>query len=731
MLNLDKLQQIEGLSVYGDDSQANLFYVLADQPRFRIDDVTKKPVFKFIKYKMPVGRPDGSKGGGFVIFDSNFVVPDDKMNKIQSVIDSQLQNSGWKDASGQPLKAQIGRITFTSGTASLTLLDSGGALVSKIESVGKPSLYGSLLCSFTAELTPEGATVVEAAMKGSGGVAQIAYDLHCSATLPPITGRVWFYASKFYSFYQSVDKSGGSWDSSDNTEVDKMRESFTSSQAGGVYFDFSHLDLSNPDAAKQTKEAITNWGWSQIDQAVKTAVLPDIKAAEDRGDHGMEHIQKMQSTWESSSFDRSIAEKEAIDFHLIPQGTLPNITDMGFKWQDFFLEVDANDPFFAQINATVAVNADFDRFGIDSVDVHLEYTKTSPATIKDFHLKKPDDVGAFASDTANGDMNYAYSFSVNYKDQGQAYQSALTTTDKGHITINANDLGILYVGISVGSVDFIKTPQVQVAIRYPDADANGQPVNQQFTFDKDKKSDHMVAVILKPITKAYQYQITYIMADGTQVGTDWTDHQASELYINSPFVLATFSFLAEGDFANNFANSIDNIFLKMKYTDAANKIEQESDFLFTAANRSHDWQIPVIRQGKGQITYAGVVSYKNHTTENIPDTSSTSSLITFGPPNQAVVTVTPDPALIDFTKVKLIKLDFEYADKTNNIDIHQEIVVKQQGASPPSWTFYAKDPNKTSYSYGATFYMATDPPSVVKQAPATSSDGDLILMMPS
>ena len=71
--------------------------------------------------------------------------------------------------------------------------------------------------------------------------------------------------------------------------------------------------------------------------------------------------------------------------------------------------------------------------------------------------------------------------------------------------------------------------------------------------------------------------MTYIMADGTQMVTDWTQNQSSTLFINSPFVLHTFSFLAEGD----FNAGIDNIFLKMKYTDAANKIEQDSDFTFT------------------------------------------------------------------------------------------------------------------------------------------------------
>lgn len=726
MLMLDTKMSIEGLDVYGDDSQQNLFYVVPDQPRLRIDEVTKKPIFTLIKYKLPIDRPDGKKGGGFVIFDSTFTVPDDKLKTIQTKLDSKVQASGIRDRNGQPMKAEIGHIQFIKGTASLILLDSGGALVTKIQSPGKPSLFGSLICSFTAELSPEGATVMEALMKGGRGVAQVSYDMTFPATLPPITGHVWFNASKFYSFYQSVDKSGGSWDSSNDTEVDRMHESFTSSQCGDVWFDFSKLAYLPADTAKQIHDAIYNWGWGQIDAAVKTAILPDIKAAEDRGDHGMDHIKKVQSTWESSSFYRSISEKEGVDFESPFGGTLPSVTEMGFNWKDFYVEVDANDPFFAQIRSSFAVNADFDRFGIDSVDVHCEYTKTNPATITDFHFKKPDDVGKFDSDTANGDMAYAYSFSVNYKDQSKPYESPLIQTNKGQITINANELGILYIGLSIGSVDFDKTPQVQVAVRYPDSDANGHPVSQQFDFTKDKKSDRMLAVLLKPVDKDYEYQITYIMVDGTQVVTQWQKNNSNQLYINSPFVTHTFSFLAEGD----FTGSIDNIFLKMKYSDPANHVQQDADYTFTAQNRSKDWQIPIISGGQGTITYSGVISYKNHTSEEIGPVETTRDMITFGPPNQVIISVTPDTTLIDFNTVKMIKLDLEYKDDDNKIDMRHEFLLKN-GATPQPWTFYARDPRKTAYSYAMTFYMATTPPHVVQVPPTSSSDTDLVLMMPS
>jgi hypothetical protein len=725
-LDLGKQQLIEGLSVIGDDDRPERFYVMPNQPRFRIDPDTKRPVFKFIKYKLPVDRPDGKKGGGFVVFDSEFVVSDDKMKKIRDALDAQVQKLGSRDAQGQPLKAEIDHIPFTSATAQLQLLDSSGVLVEKKDSPGKPSVFGSMVCPFTAELTAEGATVLEAAMKGSGGVAQVAYDLHFPATFPPISGSVWLDAVKFYSFYQSVDKSGGSWDSSDNTENDTMRESFINSSSGGVFLNFDSLGfIQDADVRKKIQDEVSNWGWSQIDQAVKATVLPEIKPTEDRGDHGMEHIQKTQTNLQVASFRRYLTERMGLDFNTTQGGTLPNITDMGFKWEDYYVEIDANDPFFATIMASIAINADFERYGIDSVDVHCEYTKINPPTIKDFHFKKPDDIGKFDSDTKNGDMNWGYSFSVNYKDQSLPYQAGLVPTNKGHITINANDLGIVCVELKIGNVDFAKTPQVQVTITYPENDAQGQPVNQQFNFDKDKKSDLMLAVLLKPADQPCTYQVTYIMADGTQMVTDPVPSQSSTIFINSPLVMHTYSFLSEGDFSND----IDSVFLKYKYSDEKNKLEQDSDFLFTAKDRQKDWTIPIISHSKGTITYSGVISYKNHTTENFAGGPTEADLIEFGPPNQVIVSVLPDISLIDFAKVKLIKLNMEYKDPANKIDVKHEYVLKQ-GTTPQPWTFYARDPGLTSYMWSTTFYMNTNPPQIVQGTPAPSSDSDLVLMMP-
>jgi hypothetical protein len=739
------------LTVYEDDSNPTVFYAMPSEPSFRTDPKTNKPVLNFIKYLMPVDRPDGSKGGGFLIFDSVFTIPQDQMNAAQQALDKLVQSKGIKDAHGNDATAQISMPSFTKGTASLTLLDSGGALVTKIEDAGKPSLLGEMICSFTAELSPEGAAVVEGAMQGKGGIVQIAYDLTYTAALPPVTGRVWFDAVKFASYSQTINKSGGSWDSGDNTENETMREAFMSAQAGGVDFDFTSIPMTDPTVSK-LHDDLVNWGWQQLNTAVQSVLGPSNASSsstpssgdgsssssssagvtgssvgsdlgQDRGDDGMENVSRNESSFSSFSFDEYYKERDSIAYETIQQGTLPNVPN----FEQYAETINANDPFFSQIHATILCNADFAKFSIASVDANCTYSKSTPATVAGLTFKTPNDVLKFDSDTTGGDMHYQYQFNVNYVDQNQPYKSPAYTTQDQVVTLDVGTMGVLYVNLTVSNVDWTTVKQVQVAITYPDTDSNGAAVSREFAFDTNTRTAPLVVVLLKAVDKQYTYTVTYILNDGTQIAAAPKQDSTQELFINNIFIPQTVTFISEGD----FVNELNNIFLRMTYTDAANKYSQSTEYQFSANNRTHDWTFPVIPGAKGKVTYSGVISYNNQTQQNIPDTPASGTLITFGPPDQTIVTVTPDPALIDFTQVKLIQVQFQYSDPANNINLQQEIVLKNGSATPASWTFYTKDPTKVAYTYTATYYTSATPPAVLKQGPTTSSDTDLVLNMPA
>jgi len=57
MLQIDLVQLIEGVTVYGDDERFNLFYPIPQSPRYRRYD-DGRLAFSFMKYRFPVDRPD-------------------------------------------------------------------------------------------------------------------------------------------------------------------------------------------------------------------------------------------------------------------------------------------------------------------------------------------------------------------------------------------------------------------------------------------------------------------------------------------------------------------------------------------------------------------------------------------------------------------------------------------------------------------------------------------------
>jgi hypothetical protein len=720
MIRIDQELTIEGVTVYRDEAQRNKFYVLPNQPRFRLDD-SGKPVFKFIKYRTPIDKQGGGKGGGFVIFDSEFVIPEDKLKKVQSALDnlvSSEKNQG---------PAQIGEFTFTRGTSTLQLLDSGGALVEKVMSAGKPSLYGHNVCSFTCELSPEGAAIVEAAMQGSGGVAQVIYDLYFIAKIPPIRGHVYFRAEKFYSYWQKIDKSDDHWWNGNSGELrDKRREEFMASDSGGVDFNFD-WNLPDPDQDAKLKNKIRDWGWGALDDAVKRLTLTDPTANTDTGlPDGVHHVTRDFSTDKTASFDRYYSESDAVEWHIVPQGTLPNITSIGgVKWNDYAVTVDADDPFFKTLNVNVGVNADFKKFGIDSVDVHVEYNEggTHAVSNPDFHITTPDQRSAFSSYIENNNWKFKYKYRVNYVGDSRVFDSGPIETDQTGLTIDVGDMGLLSVEVIAGGINWDQVASAEVTLSYQDDSSGVQTVEQRYVLTKTDNSFHWLKVILARRTKPYQYSVKYTMTDGKEYTTANLQADAPELYVDAPFYTKALHVRPLGDFNKD----IDTIFIDMTYTDAAHNYTQQKSMALTKATPFYDWTFPALTGSTGQIGYSGKIKFQDGTEEDIPQQTATSDSIYLGSV-AAVLAVTIEPSLIDWTTVKLVTVHVAYTDAANGIDEEKTVPIKS-GVTPGIWSVKLKDKTKKSFSWSATYYLNDS--SHRSSAPVTTEDTTVVLQLPS
>ena len=89
MLQWDRVEVINGLSVYGDDDDWTTWYALPQNPRFRVDN--GKPVFTFLKYKFPIERSATRKGGGFLVCDVEFGLNEQEEADLREVLQERVE----------------------------------------------------------------------------------------------------------------------------------------------------------------------------------------------------------------------------------------------------------------------------------------------------------------------------------------------------------------------------------------------------------------------------------------------------------------------------------------------------------------------------------------------------------------------------------------------------------------------------------------------------------------
>lgn len=724
MMELYTPDMIEGVAVYKDEKLNDTFYVLPNTPRFRLDE-RGIPVFKFLKYKLPVDRPDGKKGGGFVIFDTEFVVPDDTMKKVKEELQERLRQK-FKGQTPPPVK--IGTLTFKRGTASLQFLDKGGVLVESVQNPQSPSLYGRYITPFTVELSPAGVAVAEGALTGQGGSVQVIYSLWADVKLPPINVVVWFNASKFYEFTQSIDMNDRICAADDFTE--QLHERFAASESGNVDIDTGAV------SDRKIVDAVTDWAWRTLEDGIKRMVLGDIAPVSEEGrkaPEGYEHIRRNVRIEKIASFRRSFTQGQAMEWDPHPQGTLPNITQLKdkdgkpLKWENFKAEINADDPFFKQLNVAVRVNADFQKYSIFSVKTHLEYKKKNGTKeVKDITITKPDDVGKFATYVEDGNTKYTYWYEVSYKGASKTFKSPPKETEETDLQVNLDDSGVLALSIVAGDLDFEQMRAAQVTIQYEDKTNSVPLITQQFTLDQGHLEHNFLKVIFQPIRNKLKYQVKYIMKDGKEYKGEWVEQDyAPQIIINDMWAATrTVGVRATGDLENR----VEAIFLDLNYADEANKYAQTKSVVLNQENPFVDWSFPVITETGGKVTYSGTIKYKDGTEEEVKPAETTKNTLLVGPQVLGYLEVEVLPDLLDFDQIKLALIKLQYKDPAHGIDVKQDVKFRPGTTEPFQWKVELKDKTLLKYQWQAVYFLVDG--STKKTSLATSDDETLVPQLP-
>ncbi len=143
-----------------------------------------------------------------------------------------------------------------------------------------------------------------------------------------------------------------------------------------------------------------------------------------------------------------------------------------------------------------------------------------------------------------------------------------------------------------------------------------------------------------------------------------------------------------------------------------------------------DWTFPVIDDSIGKVTYSGSIQFQDGQVQNIPETVAGKNTIMVGraKDDSEFLSVTLQPDLLDFTKLKLVKVNLHYADPAHDVDTTKDFILTKNTTTAPVWTVRLQDKAKKGYTYRASFFLLDGTSKSV--GPVTTSDSILLLELP-
>lgn len=719
MLQLPAIAQYgDWATIYPDGDVDYMFYAIPNLPRLRwFSDGS--PAFTFLKYKEAVqsGGTDPtarSLGGGYVQFDCELSLTKAQSDQItadmQSAVNKTYQNRGM-----QAPTVQIAPPTWhDSANVSVMLItlpekSDGSGFINRIATAGKPSLLGSNVATFAADLSQRGAALLWQAFQMATMPVAVAYRLEVMAQIPDLQMHVWLRASQLHQFREQVDKDVDSsvWGDTDQQYTDTMSEIFAKHAVGGV--DVTGFDpalAGSTDFAKLKKD-MEQQGWALMEQTLQDDMKDKFAptAAGDKGAQGdYNHTTRDYFEQFTQDLDVYMKDKDTIPWPMAPQASMEGIlTQPGPNGQvpkktDLFKEISLDDPFFRLLQVRIHCNADFEKDPIDSVLVHVEYG----TTVDDFKFAAgtfDTTFRAFIDPTLGKTFNYSYQ--VNYKGTDKVLKVPLQPCKGDQLPINVTDMGYLKMQVMTGTLNWAAIDSAQVRISYEDA-ANGVPLQEDVIVLKaDATAQTYQRMIYAPISQPYKYAVDFFFKNEQRTTIAAASSRETTLVINDMF-----SDHLAVKLAASGLDQIAKIIVDLDYEDAPHQYNQQATIELSGLKDNDGWSIPLWSGANKDFRYRSLLSYKDgHTVQNDWKTSSGNATIVVGEIFAATLAVSCLSDAVDWTNVKLIKVSAHYVDAANAIDVTDDFVFTPARPVAPPWNVEIKDTTKKSFDYAATFYM--------------------------
>ena len=733
MLTLPVYEQIGDITIYADHEKDYVFYPLPNIPTLRFG-TDGKPIFTFLKYREASENLNETtdRGGGYVQFDSQFKNTQESLDKVREKLQGRVDRK-YRQKDQNPPDVILAAPTYRSGTVQLiTFEPKAGGIIEYIAGEGPCSQVGSNIASFAMELSQRGASLLWDAFQMATLPLAVRYNLDFLARVPALEMHIWLHARQLHTYYEEITKEidDDVWGDDEKEYKRTLRESFAKHQVGGVdILDWPAEFSGSPDGEKFKKEMI-EWGWDMFDEAFQDALGDRFEKSTETG--GVGDFRKVTRDYvESHVTDINIHFKRnsVILWNIVPQATLqgfldtPSPTGKKLKKSDFFKEISLDDEWFRLLRVNCRCNANFTDDPIFAVKVHIEYGDA----VEEFVFQDNEKVHTFKEFVKPSIGNdYKYWTEITYKNRDRKFKSPEATTNETELILSFGALGYLKFDIIAGDIDYKYVQQVQVHIRYGDP-SNNVPLEEKVVqLDEKTTQATFERIIWAPVVKPYEYKVVYFLTDGQQVERGWKSSSQTPLIVNDIFEERLIvKFIPTGSF-----DRMSRILVDLAYDDEPHDYHVTKSLSMSSLEDELTWNVPLWDEGPSSFRYRTIVSYKDgHSETSEWHHEEGSTTLNVGEVFSGYLEVMLVTDLIDFSKVRLVKVSLSYEDDENNISETEDFIFTPEKSEGDSWKLPIKNTAHKEYQVNALYFMEDG---TRKMTPdAKTKDETLILEIPA
>lgn len=236
MLNLDSSVQMDGLTLFQDFSDPNLYYYLPDNPELARQG--GDPLFQLLLYREeiaddPAFSASEDRGGGFLTMTVDLKVSQTKLDAVKEALSrgrGEVRLVPVPFESGKVRITSLGATAGTAGQIRATTEDDKKkppGFVEEILGSASPSLYGDNRAVFSMELSGKGALLMAASLMNDGATSiAVVYELDYLGLKPARDVKIVIESEQVYEYLHSKATVNTLWFKSNiDAEMEELRKS--------------------------------------------------------------------------------------------------------------------------------------------------------------------------------------------------------------------------------------------------------------------------------------------------------------------------------------------------------------------------------------------------------------------------------------------------------------------------------------------------------------------------